>query len=581
MLRQPVCVTMGHVDHGKTSLLDAIRDTNVQSKEAGQITQNISSWEVPIETIKANSCGLLERMKVNLTIPGILFIDTPGHEAFTNLRKRGGSISDIAILAVDVTKGIEAQTVEAIEILKEYKTPFVIALNKVDALSGWVDRPGCAVDSIKLQRQDVQDELDSRVYTLVGKLGGYGLNAERFDRVSDFGKQIVIIPVSAKTREGIPELLLFVAGLAQKFLENSLTVGEHGKASILEVREEKGVGKALDIILYDGVIRTCDEIAFATLDGPVVSRVKALLRPKSFRGGLESVCEASASAGLRVSCDFADRALVGSSLFVVVEGKEEEYEQVIRDELKELLFESDGAGVTVRADSLGSIEAIVKMFRAQGIPVRKAAIGRVSRQDVMQASALKEKEGFKYQGVIFAFNTGFDDGVKAMAEESNVKVFDEKIIYNLIEGYRQWVDEEQAREKRDAFNSMTFPAKIMLIPGCCFRVSKPAIFGVEVLEGRLKKGCMLMTSEGERVGELKLVQENKKPVEEAGKGKQVAVSVDEPTYGRQVCEKNVLYTDMNRDDVEKLEKKYLQSLSDGEKDLLKEIKKIKGYLIEF
>jgi len=575
MLRQPVCVTLGHVDHGKTSLLDAIRGTKVQAKEAWQITQNISSWEVSAKVIEETSSAMLEKMKLKLSIPGILFIDTPGHEAFTNLRKRGGSIADIAILVIDVTKGIEAQTIEAIEILKDYKTPFVIALNKVDALSGWKTNEGSFSESISKQRQDVQNELDARVYALIGRLYEFGFNAERFDRVTDFSKQLVIIPVSAKHKEGLPELLLFLAGLAQRFLEKDLKQNSQGgKASVLEVREEKGVGTALDVVLYDGQIQTGDQIVFATLEGPVVSKVKALLKPKNYRGELETVDSANASSALRIVCESGKDVLVGSSLFVSNKENQEEFKESLRKEIGELLFEKDEVGAIVKADSLGSIEAIERLFKNHAIPLKKAGIGKVTKQDVLEAKALKEKD--KYAGVIFAFNTGFEDDVKQLSDEHAVKVFDEKLIYNLIDGYQKWVEEDKASEKKTAFSKLNLPAKILLMPGCCFRASHPAVFGVEVLEGKLKKGCPLITSEGVKIGDVKVIQENKKPVDDASKGQQLAISVEGPTYGRQIKEKMVLYSDLHEAEIAAIEKKYLQSLSTGEKELLEEIKKIKG-----
>ena len=137
-LRQPVVVVLGHVDSGKTSLLDKMRGTAVQSREFGGITQHIGASLFPIETIKDITGNLYERIsKYETQIPGLLVIDTPGHEIFANLRMRGGSAADIAILVVDVNKGLEAQTIESIEILRKRKVPFVIALNKVDMLSGW------------------------------------------------------------------------------------------------------------------------------------------------------------------------------------------------------------------------------------------------------------------------------------------------------------------------------------------------------------------------------------------------------------------------------------------------------------
>ncbi|MEM4255351.1 MAG: translation initiation factor IF-2 [Candidatus Norongarragalinales archaeon] len=586
MLRQPIVTVMGHVDHGKTSLLDAIRQSSVAKREHGGITQHVGASEVPLEVVK-NICGpMLERMNTEFTIPGLLFIDTPGHEAFTNLRRRGGSVADIAILVIDVTKGIEAQTIEAIEILKEYKTPFVIALNKIDALSGWNFKGASVSDSLPLQRQDVLNALDEKAYALIGRLYEFGLQAERFDRISDFTKQVIIIPCSAKTREGLPELLMFVAGLAQRFLKQRLELHESiaGKGSILEVREEEGLGKTLDVILYDGKIAQGDEIVFATDEGPKVSKVKALLEPKPLdemrdpRQKFDSVESVTAASGVKIACEHSEKAIAGSSLVVV--GKEENEEQAIEyisQELRDLVVENEGEGVILRADTLGSLEAITRLFSMEKIPVKSASIGNVFRKQVFQAASVREKE--KLLGVVFAFNVEVDDSAKAEAENESVKIFEEEIIYNLIEGYKQWRDAEKAKEKKEAFSKVCFPAKILLLPNACFRVSNPAVFGVEVLEGRIRKNQSFINVQGQSVGTIRAIQHEKEEIEEAKKGQQVAVSMPEPFYGRQIKQSEILYADCSKDDIKTLETKYASSLSDGEKELLKEIKRMKGYSV--
>ncbi len=283
MIRQPIITVMGHVDHGKTSLLDKIRNTAIASKEAGGITQHIGASEVPVDVIN-NICGpLLKKMNITLTIPGLLFIDTPGHEAFTNLRRRGGSISDLAILVVDVTKQFEPQTYEAIEILKEYKTPFIVAANKIDLVTGWQKKDTYSfAESLNQQRPDVVADLEAKLYTLVGSLSEVGFSSERYDRVTDVKKEISIIPLSARTGEGVAELLMYVAGLSQRFLEKRLEIdpSEPGMGGILELKEEKGLGLTLDAILYNGTLRVNDIIAFATSSGVKTAKIRSLLRPK-------------------------------------------------------------------------------------------------------------------------------------------------------------------------------------------------------------------------------------------------------------------------------------------------------------
>ncbi|MGC8851378.1 MAG: translation initiation factor IF-2 [Candidatus Micrarchaeia archaeon] len=587
MLRQPVVTVLGHVDHGKTSLLDAIRKSSVQAREAGAITQHVGASEVPISVVKARCADLVSRMKTEFTIPGLLFIDTPGHEAFANLRRRGGSIADIAILVIDINQGIQNQTVEAIEILREYKVPFVVAATKIDALSGWIPVPdACFSASIARQRPDVQAFLDKKLYELIGALYSHGFSAERFDRVTDFTKQLLIIPVSAHTGEGIQELLMYVAGLAQKFLAGRLELHEKaaGKGAILEVREEPGLGKTLDVILYDGVVREGDQIVFATQDDAVVSKVKALLKPKPLdemrdpRHKFSSVSEAHAACGVKIACEGADAAVAGSSLYVVSSGEDvAAVAAAVKKEVRDIVVESDELGVVFKADALGSLEAITKLFAAENISVRRAAIGALSKRDVVEALAVKEKDALK--GVVFAFNVEVPADVKAFAEENKVKVFEEKVIYNLIEDYKRWVEEEKVREKREAFASLALPVKLLVLPGCCFRVSNPCVVGVEVLEGTLKKDVELMNEDGVVVGVVQGIQHEKKPLEEARKGQQVAVSIQGPAFGRQCWAKQVLYSSIPKEDAALIEEKYAQAFSFEEMELLKQIKKIKGYTV--
>ena len=584
MLRQPIVATLGHVDSGKTSLLDAVRNTKVQSREAGAITQAIGASEVPVGVIKGICAGRLEKMHIALTIPGLLFIDTPGHEVFSNLRQRGGSIADIAIVVVDCARGVEAQTTEAITILKGFKTPFVVALNKVDALSGWRPVQGaCFYESLAHQREDVAQELDAKVYSVVSQLYQQGFSAERFDRVNDFTKQIVIVPVSARTGEGLPDLLMLVAGLAQKFLEKRLSVDacEVSRASIMEVREEKGVGMTLDAILFDGTLQQGDFVAFPAVEGGVVSsRVKAILKPKPLdemrdpSQKFSSINSVSAAAGVKIACEDAGRALAGGTLYA--SPREESLEvaraQII-SEVREIVFSSEKDGVIIRADALGSLEAITKLFTAQGIHVRLAGIGSPSRKDVLEVSSVALRE--KFLGVVFAFNVPTPADVEQLAAASGVTLFKESIIYNLVAGYVRWKDELKAASRREAFATLPTPARIVLLKDHCFRQSKPCVVGVEVLEGTLKAGVELISASGGKVGVLKGIQHDKESVSEARKGQQVAVSIDGSTFGRGLEYGDELLVNVPKAAQELLETKYSSALSPGERDLLAELKRIR------
>ena len=584
MIRQPIVCVMGHVDHGKTSLLDKVRSTTVAKREAGAITQHIGASEVPAEVIQKVCGGMLKAAKCELKIPGLLFIDTPGHEAFTNLRKRGGSVADIAVLVVDITQGFQPQTLEALSILRDYKTPFIVAANKVDLLTGWnAQKTNSFMASHDKQMPMVQASVDEKLYNLVGRLGELGFSSERFDRVSDFTKNIAIIPVSAKTGEGVAELLMVLSGVTQRFLEEQLKteVKGPGKGSILEVKEEKGLGKTIDIILYDGTIRKNDEILFGTLNGVGSTKIRALLKPKPLdemrdpREKFNYVEAAHAASGIKIYAPGLDDALAGSSIFVAEQDSEEGLRQEIEKEIAGILVESSGPGVILKADTLGSLEGIAKLLEGVHVPVSRAGIGQVMKKDVVDAANIGAEN--RYYAAVLAFNVPVLDEARTEAAKHHVPILEDEIIYSLLEKYQNWAKLEKEAEKGEAYTSMVLPGKMRIMPGCCFRAKSPIICGVEVLAGRLKSGYKLMTENGVEIGELKSIQREKKPVDEAKAGEQLAISINtQMTFGRQICEGDLLYTVVPKSHHALLTTKYKEFLSPAELELLVEIRKVTG-----
>ncbi len=548
-LRQPIVVVMGHVDHGKTSLLDAIRSTNVAKKEAGAITQHIGASEISLGDIEDACRGAGSKLP-QLSIPGLLFIDTPGHESFTHLRQRGGSIADIAVLVVDINQGFQPQTVESIRILREFKTPFVVAANKIDIVTGWKSpkgEAGCRIISgIEAQKPEVQSRLDELLYTIVGKLHEMGIASERFDRVDDFTKQVAILPVSAKTGEGLPELLLSIAGLSQRFLENDLKseAGKAGKGTILEVKEEKGLGTTIDVILYEGTLRKNDTIVFGTINGAAKVKIRGLLKPNLRATGegdkFEYVDEVSAAAGVKVYAPGLEGALSGSPLVVDGgpgnEGELAEIDKVIHG----IISESDQNGVIVKADTLGSLEALRKLLSSQGVEIKRAGVGKVVKKDAADAAAVAASDPSR--GVVLVFNLEVDPDAIDEAAKLGVKIFSSKVIYSLCDDYAAWVAEQKKKAAGSAIERLPLPAKLLVLPGCTFRASKPAIFGVEIAGGRLRKGVRLMSASGEIVGELREMQKEGKGVQSAKKGEQLAISVEGAICGKSFSEGQYLYT---------------------------------------
>ncbi len=579
MIRQPIISVMGHVDHGKTSLLDRIRNTAIASKESGRITQHIGASEVPISVVNSVCSDIPGVAKGSITLPGLLFIDTPGHEAFTNLRKRGGSVADLAIVVVDIMQGFQPQTLEAINILKEYKTPFIIAANKIDLITGWrATKSKSYVEALSKQSEAVKSALDAKLFELIGRLSELGFNSELYSRVENFQKELAIVPLSAKTGEGIAELLMLVSGLAQRFLEMKLNIEVNGpgKGSILEKKEEKGLGTTIDVILYDGTLRVNDQIAFATADNKVVTtKIRALLKPKPLHEMLEStskfyyVDEVNAASGIKISAVGLEDAMPGSP---IMQATGEEYAKEITTELSDV-FKVDKEGIVLKADSIGSIEAISKLLASENFRISKKGIGSISKRDVIDAFGMLASN--PTYAVVIAFNVQMEDDAKEAASSSSIKVISSDIIYKLVDDYKAFVEESSKNRQKRVEESISFPAEIEVLPNSCFRASHPAIFGIEIKLGKIRPNNVIMNDIGEVVGKIKGMQNEKSPLQSARKGDQVAVSMDEPSFGRQVREGQTLYVRVSDGDQVLLKGEFASLLADDEKDLLEKIIAIK------
>ena len=572
-VRQPIVGVLGHVDHGKTTFLDYIRGSTVAAREAGAITQHIGATEVPIDVIK-KICGNLLAGK-NFTLPGLLFIDTPGHHAFTTLRKRGGSIADIAVLIVDVNEGFKPQTYESLTILKQYKTPFVIAANKIDAISGWKKADGIYTQRLAEQHSAARSLLEEKIYEVIGTLYDQGLKADIYTNIKDFSKNVAIVPISAKTGEGIPELLMILVGLAQRFLEESLTVERGpGKGTVLEVKEETGLGTTVDAIIYNGVVRSTDKIALGTRDKPIVTNIKALLKPKPLdeirdpRERFDSVEEVHAACGIKIAASNLDDVVSGSPLRVVTDENLEEVFKEIKEQT-ELSIELDDEGIIIKADTIGSLEAITKEARERGIKVRKAEVGHVAKRDVVESSASTDP----LHRAIIAFNVRILPEADEELKSTDVKVFREDVIYTLMEDYEEWIKKKKEEIERARREEFVHPGMIRFLPEYVFRVSHPAIIGVRVLAGRIKAGTKLIKEDGKVVGTIKSIQSEKKSLEEAMQGQEVAISIEGATVGRQIKGGDILYTDIPEGDAKKL--KEMDVLTLDEKDVLNKIIEIK------
>ncbi|MEL9999305.1 MAG: translation initiation factor IF-2 [Thermoplasmata archaeon] len=569
-IRQPIIGVLGHVDHGKTSLLDAIRGTSIAKKEHGGITQHIGATEVPIDTIY-EICGPLIKER-KFKVPGLLFIDTPGHEAFTTLRARGGSLSDIAILVIDIREKVMPQTVESINILKKFKTPFVVAATKIDLIDGWRNSQNKAfVNAIKEQNDFVKEELDKSIYRISEQLFNYGFSAERYDRIVDFTKNVAIVPISSKFRIGIADLLLVLIGLSQKYLEEKLRTEEGpGEGNVLEIKEEKGLGKTLDVILYQGTIKKGDTIVISGKDRPIVTKVKILLKPKPLdeimdpKDPFMQVKEVSAAAGIKISAPDIDDVIPGGIVKVAdINNLDEAINEVRKESQIDVNLSEDG--IIIKADAKGSLEALYYELSLLKVPVKKAGIGDITKRDVVDAETTKND----LNKIIIAYNVKVPQDIVL---NTNVKIIEGKILYELIEKYKETIEKEKERIEEEKRAEINFPAKIKILEEYIFRTSKPAIVGVRVLAGRIKQDMPVMNDQGKSLGVIKSIRDKDQTLKEAIVGQEVAVSISDAIIGRNVVPGDIIYSNLNENDVKKLKE---IELSYEEKETLNEIISIK------
>ncbi|MEF8808467.1 translation initiation factor IF-2 [Natronomonas sp.] len=562
-LRTPIVAVLGHVDHGKTSLLDKVRGSAVTAGESGAITQHIGATAVPLDTISEMAGALVDPDDFDL--PGLLFIDTPGHHSFSTLRSRGGALADIAILVVDVNDGFQPQTWEALDILKRTQTPFIVAANKIDTIPGWNPNPDMPVQqTLEKQSDRAESRLNEQLYEIIGQLSDEDFSADMYWRVQNFRKNIGVVPVSAETGEGVPDLLTVMMGLSQRYLkeEMSVDVGGPGVGTVLEVKEERGFGATIDIVLYDGTISTDDTIVVGGQNDPIVTEVRALLQPQPLaeirtEKQFEQVDEVRAAAGVKIAAPDLAGAMAGAPVRVVRDRPVDEVIEEVEAELAEIDVVTEEEGVVVKADTLGSLEAIASTLKEGEIPIVRAEVGDVAPRDVAVASTADEDK----HKAILGFNVDVLEDAEREAEESDVKLFIDDVIYQLIEEYEDHVESIERAQQEQVLDKIQRPCRFRILDDHTFRQSNPAVVGVEVMSGTLKRNSRVVKWEGnepERVGQLKSLQDAGEDVDEARAGEQVAASIDGPTVGRQIEEGDELWTEIPEKHAKILE----QELSD-------------------
>ncbi|CAM9102567.1 unnamed protein product [Choristocarpus tenellus] len=593
-LRSPIVCIMGHVDTGKTKLLDKIRQTSVQEGEAGGITQQIGATFFAKETLCDKVAELNKTEGVQIKLPGMLVIDTPGHESFTNLRSRGSSLCDMAILVVDLMHGLEPQTIESLNLLRSKRTPFVIALNKVDRCYAWKgvnDAP--ARQSLERQDPNTMAEFEDRASRIRTEVMEKGLNTELYWENDDPLHTVSMVPTSAITGEGIPDLLLWLVRLTQERLtEKIMFMPNLLQCTVLEVKAIEGLGMTVDVIIVNGQLKEGDTMVVCTLDGPVVTTIRALLTPppsRELRVKSEYIHHKSiyGAIGVKICAQGIDKAVAGTPIMVVgpEDNEEDIKEEVMRDFTNLMKMDVESKGVMVQASTLGALEALMQFLRKEcdpPIPVSAVGIGSVFKKDVMRASIMLEK-GTPEFATILAFDVKIDSDARNYAEETGVRIFTADIIYHLFDQFTAHMAALTEERRQNAVNTAVFPCICKIMANNIFNMKDPIILGLEVIEGTLRVGTPLCIPalDGMSVGRVTSIEQNHREVQKIAKGASGAVRIDDAhggstlQYGRHfTAASGSLYSTITRESINSLRENFRGEVSKDDLKLLMQLKKV-------
>uniref|UniRef100_A0A8B9QRQ2 Eukaryotic translation initiation factor 5B n=1 Tax=Anas platyrhynchos TaxID=8839 RepID=A0A8B9QRQ2_ANAPL len=588
-LRAPVICVLGHVDTGKTKILDKLRHTHVQDSEAGGITQQIGATNVPLEAINEQTKMVKNFDRENIKIPGMLIIDTPGHESFSNLRNRGSSLCDIAILVVDIMHGLEPQTIESINLLKSKKCPFIVALNKIDRLYDWKKSPDTDVAvTLKKQKKNTKDEFEERAKAIIVEFAKQGLNAALFYENKDPRTFVSLVPTSAHTGDGMGSLIALLVELTQTMLTKRLAECQELRAQVMEVKALPGMGTTIDVILINGRLKEGDTIIVPGVEGPIVTQIRGLLLPPPMKelrvkNQYEKHKEVVAAQGVKILGKDLEKTLAGLPLLVA--HKEDEV-PVLKDELIHELKQTLNAikleekGVYVQASTLGSLEALLEFLKTSEVPYAGINIGPVHKKDVMKASVMLEHD--PQYAVILAFDVRIERDAQEMADSLGVRIFSAEIIYHLFDAFTKYRQDYKKQKQEEFKHIAVFPCKMKILPQFIFNSRDPIVMGVVVEAGQVKQGTPMCVPSKNfvEIGIVTSIEINHKPVEVAKKGQEVCVKIEPipgespKMYGRHFEATDILVSKISRQSIDALKDWFRDEMQKSDWQLIVELKKV-------
>ena len=574
-LKSPVVSFMGHVDAGKTSLMDSIRGTKIQQGEAGGITQSIGSSFVPIAHIREVTKNIKGKFSVEHNIPGVLIVDTPGHSAFSSMRDRGSSLCDLAILVVDINKGIQHQTEESIKMLKEKKVPFVIAATKIDMIYGWKKTNEINLRKVlKEQEEATTQVMQSMLEDLKYDFSKLDIDAVFYFNNKTPNKTYSIVPISTQTGEGLSDLLSLLVYISQNWMSNKITYKDTLDATIMESILDSKLGWVLDVILSNGKINIGDKITVTTQEGVKISTVRNILTPPQLTQDRNKVSwttntSVKASQGIRIIGSNLESCIAGSSIFKV-ENNESEVIGKANEEYNKFWksFEWDDKGVYLVSPTIGELDAAYNLLKEDKIPIIRGEICNFTKKVADRYSSLTECEEFKENKIILYFHSKpmsvkQEDEIIQMCKELGLTFIHNMVVYQLIDQYKEIKKKflEERKKENSEKGKAIFPCELQILKDHVYMKggNDDLLFGIKVRAGRLLKGTPVITENNVKLGKVTSIQKNHKELDEAKIREEVCIRLVSDTnisYGRHFSHSDKLISEITRSSIDELKQNF-------------------------
>ncbi|KAI6235010.1 Eukaryotic translation initiation factor 5B [Aphelenchoides besseyi] len=589
-LRSPVICVLGHVDTGKTKMLDTIRRTNVQDGEAGGITQQIGATRIPDTAIQERCRHVRDFNAEAMTIPGFLVIDTPGHESFANLRSRGSSLCDFAILVVDIMHGLEPQTIESLQLLLKRQTPFVVALNKIDRLYGYESNPRKDIwQHLRAQPQNTQAEFKQRWDSTVLQFSEQGMNIALAKDKKDPKEYISVVPTSAYHGDGIGNLMAHIVEQSQTSLAQKLAFCDELDCTVMEVRPLPGLGLTIDVILVNGYLRKNDFIILSGTKGPIVTIIRDLLMPAPLRemrvkNEYNNYKEIRGAQGVKILAKDMEHAVAGLPIYATSNIDEVKvFEEYAKHQLEKALtsIKTKSEGVYVQASTLGSLEALLEFLKSQKIPVSNVNIGPVHKKDVQKSAVMLETN--PEFACILAFDVPVNRDVQQFADREGVRIFQADIIYHLERDFLAYREELKMKRRRENEHLAIFPCRLRILPQHIFNARNPIVLGVSVEAGKLKKGTPIVAKTPDDIvflGTVTSIEQNHDLIDMARAGDEVSIKIENTTgeapklYGRHFTHTDELVSRISRQSIDVCKNYFRDDLSKDDWSVVIQLKKL-------